>query len=344
MEASIGPLEQPNEVLKTTPLVSVLVTTYRHAPFIEACLRSILDQRTNFAVELLVGEDESTDGTREICERIAAENPDRVRLFLRSRKDMIKVFGKPTGRANFMHLMRAARGKYVALCEGDDHWIDPLKLQRQVDAMEADPTASGCYTNAYNETDGQRVEFLLQGVNMPEGTILDERAYLQGMAIPTCTFLFRREWSTEFQRITVPFATGDTGLFTLLQGSGYFIRQPEFTGVRVVHPGGIYSMQGAAHHLRVQLVNIQEQDKLSAFRHHDVIAYRKKDALGKAWREAMEKENWELARMVWTHASRDRAVLNWSLPQTALAGLRVHFPVGYDRTIGMLGRIRRVFK
>ncbi|MBK6882624.1 MAG: glycosyltransferase [Flavobacteriales bacterium] len=333
-------MEVPNQVLNSTPLVSVLVTTFRHAGYIEQCLNGILEQQVDFAFELLVGEDESTDGTREVCQRIAAAHPDRVRLFLRSRKDVIKIFGKPTGRANFMHLMRSARGKYVALCEGDDHWIDPKKLQRQVEAMEADPSAAGCYTNAYNETHGERVEFLVPGVNAPKGQVLEERAFLYGLAIPTCTFLFRREWSMEFQHVILPFATGDTPLFTLLLGRGHFIFQPEFTGVRVVHPGGIYSMQGAAHHLQVQLVNIHEQDKLSAFRHHDVIQQRKQNALAKAWREAMAKENWELGAVACKYLVKDRSILGWSLSQTVLAGFRVIFPKSYDRLLQVGRRLR----
>lgn len=337
-------MEQPNEVLKMTPLVSVIVTTYQHAPYIETCLRGILDQRTNFAVEVLVGDDESTDGAREICERIAAENPDRIRLFLRSRKDVIKVFGKPTGRANFVHLMSQARGKYVAFCEGDDHWIDPLKLQRQVDAMEQDPEATGCFTNAYNEQDGVRTEFLGVYNKYPEGPIVSEREHVRGQGFPTCTFMYRREMAKGFEDIHMRFAGGDTPLFTLLLGRGHFIFQPEFTGVRVMHPGGIYSLQGAVHHLRVQLVNIQEQDKLSNYRHHAIIQGRREHVLKRRWREAMEEENWELARLVWKHGVRDRAGLGWSLPYAALAGLRIHFPVGYGRTVGLLGRIRRAFR
>ncbi len=335
--------ELPNEVLKSTPLVSVMVTTYQHAPFIEACLKGILEQRTDFAVELLLGEDESTDGTREICERIAAAQTDRIRLFLRSRKDVIKVFGKPTGRANFLHLMSMARGKYVAFCEGDDHWIDPFKLQRQVDAMERDPEATGCFTNAYNEKDGARTEFLGVYNKYPDGPIVREREHLHGQGFPTCTFLYRRDQAKGFEDIHMRFGGGDTPLFTLLLGRGHFIFQPEFTGVRAIHPGGIYSMQGAVHHLRVQLVNIHEQDKLSNYRHHDVIQLRKEYALKKGWREAMEKENWELARLVWKYAVRDRALLGWSLSYTVLAGLRIHVPKGYSRTVGVLGRIRRQF-
>ncbi|MBK6946133.1 MAG: glycosyltransferase [Flavobacteriales bacterium] len=71
------------------------MTTYQHAAFIEQGLESLLSQKTNFKVEILVGEDDSTDGTREICQRIAKNNPDRVRLVLRERKDVMYIGGKP---------------------------------------------------------------------------------------------------------------------------------------------------------------------------------------------------------------------------------------------------------
>lgn len=130
------------------PVVSVVVPTYQHAAYIEQCLEGILMQRTSFPVEILVGEDESTDGTREICERYAEAHPDRIRLFLGKRSEVIRINGRPTGRANFMRLWNGTRGRYIALCEGDDYWTDPMKLQKQVDLMESDPACSMCFHRA----------------------------------------------------------------------------------------------------------------------------------------------------------------------------------------------------
>jgi glycosyltransferase involved in cell wall biosynthesis len=327
------------------PVVSVVVTTYQHAPFIEKCVQGILMQRTDFPIEILIGEDESTDGTREICERLAAEHPDRIRLFLRSRKDVIYVMGKPTGRFNFVGLMRSATGKYIALCEGDDHWIDPLKLQRQVDAMEADPRATGCFTNAYNEQDGVRTAFLGVYARMPAGPVLDEAEYLSGQGIPTCTFIYRRDLANEFFNVHLRFAGGDTPLFTVLLCHGHFIVQPEYTGVRVIHPGGIYSMQGALHHLKVRLRNSSEQDKLTKGRHTAILERRRSEGLVRAWREGLKTGNWPLARLAWKNLAMERGTMNWSLSTTLLYGFKVHFPVAtkkldhvYWRLRGILGR------
>ena len=130
------------------PLVTVLTVTYQHAPYIRKCVEGVLSQRTTFPVEQLIGEDGGNDGTREICESLAAENPTSVKLFVRDRKDVIYINGRPTGRSNFVKLLNSSKGKYIAICEGDDYWTDPLKLQKQVDFMEAHPEYSMCFHRA----------------------------------------------------------------------------------------------------------------------------------------------------------------------------------------------------
>lgn len=130
---------------ETIPVVSIIINTYNHEQFIESAIKSALMQQTDFSFEILIGEDDSDDGTREICIRYANEYPDKIRLFLRSRKDVIYINGNPTGRFNFIENIKNARGKYIALLPGDDYWTDPLKLQKQVDALEANPGCICCH-------------------------------------------------------------------------------------------------------------------------------------------------------------------------------------------------------
>jgi glycosyltransferase involved in cell wall biosynthesis len=113
------------------PIVSVCITTYNHEPYIAECLESVLMQQTNFPFEIIIGEDESTDNTREICKGYAEKYPDKIRLFLRSEKDKIYVNGIKTGRYNFIENLKVASGKYIALCDGDDYWTDSYKLTKQ---------------------------------------------------------------------------------------------------------------------------------------------------------------------------------------------------------------------
>lgn len=118
------------------PLVSVLVQTYQQVNYIGQCLEGILMQETDFDIEILVGEDDSSDGTRDICIQYANKFPDKIKLFLHSRANNIKVYGNATGIFNFKYNAYHAQGKYIAICEGDDYWTDPLKLQKQVDFLE----------------------------------------------------------------------------------------------------------------------------------------------------------------------------------------------------------------
>ena len=93
-------------------------------------------QKTNFYFEIIIGEDDSTDNTRDICKGLAEKNQDKIRLFLRSEKDKIYHRGRKTSRFNYMSNLRSARGNYIALCDGDDYWTDSKKLQKQVTILD----------------------------------------------------------------------------------------------------------------------------------------------------------------------------------------------------------------
>jgi glycosyltransferase involved in cell wall biosynthesis len=123
----------------------VWVCTYNHAHFIKKCLDSILSQETEYTFEICLGEDSSTDGTRDICIQYADKFPNTIRLFLRDRNDPKRAGCAGNWQFNFIETFKACRGKYIAMCDGDDYWSDPLKLQKQVDFLEINPECSGCY-------------------------------------------------------------------------------------------------------------------------------------------------------------------------------------------------------
>jgi glycosyltransferase involved in cell wall biosynthesis len=122
---------------KIMPLVCVSVVTYNHSKYIKECIDSILMQETSFPFEILIGDDGSTDGTTEICKEYAEKHPDKIRLFIRDRKYSHYIRDDGFDLILNGHLQRLqSRGKYHAICEGDDFWTDPLKLQKQVDFLE----------------------------------------------------------------------------------------------------------------------------------------------------------------------------------------------------------------
>lgn len=139
--------EYQNSVLSaiSSPKISVLIITYNHADYISDALDSILKQKTSFEFEIILGDDQSTDGTREICIEYAKRFPDKIRLFLHFRENNIKVLGKPCGIFQYIYNMLQARGSYIAISSGDDVWTDPAKLQRQLDYLENNPKCSIVY-------------------------------------------------------------------------------------------------------------------------------------------------------------------------------------------------------
>src|SRR5699024_5534697 len=104
------PVEEYPNAVTNKPVVSVCVQTYNHAPYIKECLDGILMQKTDFPIEVLLGEDASTDGTREICLEYAQKYPEKIRLFLHHRENNIKINGNPTGRFNSLYNLYSAQG------------------------------------------------------------------------------------------------------------------------------------------------------------------------------------------------------------------------------------------
>ena len=124
-------------------LVSILCTAYNHEEYIADALESFLAQQTDFPFEILVTDDVSSDRTADVIRDYAARYPDIIRPYYQE-----KNLYQQNIDAYHAFLYRDARGKYVALCEGDDYWTDPTKLQRQVDFMEAHPEYSACVHNS----------------------------------------------------------------------------------------------------------------------------------------------------------------------------------------------------
>lgn len=124
-----------------TPLVSIICSTYNHELYIAQCLEGFLMQKTNFIFEVLVHDDASTDNTAEIISEYEHRYPQIIKPIYQKENQYSKgedIFGK--------YQCARAKGKYIALCEGDDYWIDPLKLQKQVDYLEQHSDYALVYT------------------------------------------------------------------------------------------------------------------------------------------------------------------------------------------------------
>ncbi|MFA5337840.1 MAG: glycosyltransferase [Candidatus Omnitrophota bacterium] len=227
-----------------TPLVSVTVTTYQHKNYIKDCLESILMQEVNFPIEIIIGEDESIDGTRDICLEYAKKHPDKIRLFLRDRKTsyLYNDKGNSVMRFNGWWTRMSARGKYISMCEGDDYWTDPHKLQTQVDFLEGHNDCMLCFHRAQilREMGSRLPEFYPE--RKPKEFVGIEEI-LECNFIATASVVFRREMLREFPDWMYRFVFADwaINLFCAQYGKiGYIDR---VMSVYRVHPGGIWTSQ-----------------------------------------------------------------------------------------------------
>lgn len=160
-------------------MVSVVMTTYNHETYLAEAIESVLRQRTTFPYEIVIGEDCSADKTRLIAERYVEQYPDTIRLVTSEHNVGL--------RANYRRTIAAARGRYVALLDGDDLFIDEHKLQRQVDMLETDASLGMCYTRSIrrNEHGGESI--------YPEGVCATSfEAMLRRNPAENCTVVARR--------------------------------------------------------------------------------------------------------------------------------------------------------
>ncbi|RYF52026.1 MAG: glycosyltransferase family 2 protein, partial [Cytophagaceae bacterium] len=150
------------------PKVSVLIITYNQKNFIRQAIDSVLAQKTLFPIEILVGDDFSSDGTREIIQEYERQHPGLVKGVLHPRN-----MGK-NGGINFLETLKQATGEYYALIDGDDYLTDPLKLQKQVDLLDAHPDYSMAFHNALITYEDGSPPHVLNGPDMkPFYTIED---------------------------------------------------------------------------------------------------------------------------------------------------------------------------
>lgn len=251
-------------------LLSVSVVTYNQKNYIEQCLEGILMQQTNFNYEIILGEDASTDGTREICIDYANKYPDKIRLFLRHRKDVIYINGNATGRFNMMENLKACKGKYIALCEGDDYWTDPLKLQKQVDFLETHKEYKIC---SHVVTEVNHFNNMKKRIIPPieDDTIYTIEDYVLNNKTATCSLVFKRDGLKYISDSFNQTVFGDlTLIITILKNSNQNMYTfKKVMGVYRVHKGGIHTKYRE-----------NEKKLISAYKQHiDFANYIKREML-----------------------------------------------------------------
>jgi glycosyltransferase involved in cell wall biosynthesis len=220
------------------PLVSIFNWVFNHKDFIRDSIESILMQETNFKVEIIIHDDASTDGTKEIVCEYQQSYPH---LF----KNVLQVENQwSQGKSVMDPLFEKPRGKYIALTHGDDYWTDPLKLQKQVDFLEKNDDFSFSFHRSYILTEGSS-KLSLSNLN----TSLSEVTYTitdlaKGNFIYTGTVVFRNKLFDKIPDWFNDSPIGDYPLHMLNAKHGKIKYFPEIMAVYRKHAGGVWSLQG----------------------------------------------------------------------------------------------------
>lgn len=233
-------VSDPEELCKA-PLVSVRMITFNHEKYIADAIEGVVNQKCNFEYELIIGEDRSTDNTRDVCLAFQKRYPNIIRV-LYSEKNV-------GGWANSCRTRMACRGEYMALCEGDDYWCDPLKLQKQVDVFKALPSISLVFSEKFNRKDTCPELIptsLKKAMGMPDGLIGSAAFYdyLSNMGvIPTASAMYRTSddlaMRVQYSIFSWKLALGDITLWYGLAMRGDVFHFPEPMIVYRIHDGGV---------------------------------------------------------------------------------------------------------
>lgn len=199
-------------------LVTIQCLVYNHEPYLRKCLDGFVMQQTTFPFEAIVHDDASTDNSAEIIREYAEKYPDIIKPILETENQYSKEDG------SLRRIMReATRGKYIAICEGDDYWTDPHKLQMQVSFLESHPDYMMCVTEAR--------------VIAPDKTFWEWQTYKEDCEMPTefiisrgvhyiqtCTYLFKSDIYKEWPDVNNKCCIGDMPLFITcaLKGKVYY--------------------------------------------------------------------------------------------------------------------------
>ena len=228
------------------PTVSVLIITYNHVNYICDAIEGALKQKGNFYLEIVIGEDSSTDGTAEIVDYYHAKYPNIIKIV--TSEFNVGMMN------NLVRTLNACTGQYIAFCEGDDYWTDPLKLEKQVRILQKHSEYSICIHD---------VETIFQDVpkNIPFSIKWEQNTFTFTDAVinhfvPTLSIVVRSNCLRNLPDWFSESIVGDKPivLIALLKGKGYYLH--DNMGVKRKNPGGITSKRVNKHDNHVRFLKM----------------------------------------------------------------------------------------
>lgn len=239
--------------------VAVWMVTYNHENYIEQAVESIMMQQTNFDFKLYIGEDFSSDSTRDKCLNLKNKYSSKIELILHESN-----IGSSNNGLHMYQYCFETKAKYIALCEGDDYWTDPYKLQKQVDFLEANENYVLHYFNA-NVIDEKGKKLNNQLVHFDQESFGIESLLQADNPICTLTVMFRNIpelKKEEFKQLLLEYPYGDWGLWLYLMFHSQKLAKFENTVCASyrMHAGGVFSKKKPTETL-AKIIKIQELNK-----------------------------------------------------------------------------------
>lgn len=241
--------------------LSVLMITYNHEQYIAQALDSVLDQQVDFDYEIVIGEDCSTDSTREILKNYKAKFPDRVVLLERGKNlGMIR---------NLVDTLQHCTGEYIALLEGDDYWTDVDKLQKQIAFLDAHNDVAFYCHNAlvvYEDSDQESHPFHADREDAFY-TVKD----LFPNFIPTCSTVFRAGLFSDIPEWFYSMPMADWPLHVMNARFGKFFYSREIMATYRIHSGGVWSGKQQMSILANSIASAEILNKYLDYRYNEHI-------------------------------------------------------------------------
>lgn len=259
-------------------LVSVCCMTYNHVSFIRQCLDGFMMQKCSFNFEVLIHDDASTDGTQNIIQEYVTRYPDIIKPIYQKENQYSKGID-PNVKYNFSR----AKGKYIAMCEGDDYWTDPYKLQKQVDFLESHPDYVMC-SHRFNQYI-QNKNLLAEEKDLTfQGADYDLKNLIGGKWLTqTLTVMYRRSALDLKQYASYGMSMDIILFYALLKnGKGYCF--PDIMGTYRLHGGGVWSEVSLNQRrliefkARLAIYNVEHSDMAAMF-----LLYQFAKAMSRSW-------------------------------------------------------------
>lgn len=229
------------------PLVSIVCFTYNHADYIKDCLDGFLKQKTTFSFEVIVHDDASTDGAQDIIRAYEEKYPAIIKPIFHSENQYFKGIKPSTSR-----LLPKLRGEYVAMCEGDDFWMDTNKLQDQVEILESEMDCMGVFTN-FCVIDKENTVIKKEGFDL-QLEYVDHLEILKRTTPKTLTVVMRKSGiPIDMPKAYSKVKNADLFTHSMVSRKGPYKYLNRVTGAYRVHSGGIWSEIGKEERFKSQI-------------------------------------------------------------------------------------------